>query len=216
MKKQPFFYTFVLALTVYSCLVIVSQRAYAGKEVVPGTSPDSGSAIGDKLNVLGTSDDSSSATGDTLIVAPGVDLEIVNNGETLIPEINVPPRVQDNLNRIADHILNQPIPANSPIVTMRNILPGGVNALTAAHHLQSAIIDLGVSPSTAAALVGSLNGLTGESQTVNIHKFNNAVNAYNQILNDSNPHVLQSLGNNPQFLTINSLLQQFRNALNEH
>ncbi|WP_414529038.1 hypothetical protein [Nodularia chucula] len=213
MNKQPFFLAFVLAFTVGSYLVVASHRAYAGKEIVPGIAPDSGSSIGDKLNVSGTGDDSGSSTGDTFTPAPGVDLEVVNDSETLTPVINVPTQVQDNLNRVADHILNQPAPANSPLSTIRHILPGGVNALPAANNLEAAIVHSGVSTSTATALVGSLNGLTGESQNVNIHKFNDAVTAYNQILNESNPHVLQSLGNNPEFRTINHLLQQFRGAL---
>ncbi|MEA5581664.1 hypothetical protein VB620_09965 [Nodularia harveyana UHCC-0300] len=233
MKKQPFFLAFALAFTVVTYFVGASDRAYAGKEIVPGTAPDSGSAIGDKeivpgtgadsgsstgdkLNISGTGDDSGSATGDTFTPAPGVDLEIVKDGDSLIPVIRVPIKVQNNLNRVADDILNRPVDDHSPLRTIRHILPGGVNASQPANHLQSAIVNLGVSTSKATALVSNLNGLTGETQNVNIHKFNDAVTVYNQILNESTPQVLQSLGHNPEFLTINNVLMQLRDALIQH
>ncbi|HYW19426.1 MAG TPA: hypothetical protein VE956_08960 [Nodularia sp. (in: cyanobacteria)] len=232
MKKQPFFLAFTLAFTSFNYLVITPDRAYAGKEIVPGTGSDSGSAIGDKetipgtgsdsgsstgdkVNVSGTGDDSASSTGDTFIPAPGVNLQIVNDRDTLIPVISVPTKVQANLNQVADHILNRPVAANSPLRTIRHILPGGVNALRPAHHLKSSIVSLGVSTSTAAALVSNLSGLTGETQNVDIQKFNNAVTVYNQILNESSPQVVQALGHNPEFLTINNLLKQFRDALTQ-
>lgn len=233
MKKQPFFLAFALAFTSLTYLVAAPNRADAGKEIVPGTGPDSGSVIGDKetipgtgsdsgsstgdkLNVSGTGDDSGSSTGDSFVPAPGVDLEIVNDGDTLIPVIRVPMKVQDNLNRVANHILNQPVAANSPLRTIRHILPGGVNALQPANHLQSSIVNLGVSTSTAVALVSGLTGLTGETQNVDIQKFNDAVTAYNKILNESSPKVLQSLAHNPEFRTINHLLKQFRDGLIQH
>ncbi|EAW43313.1 hypothetical protein N9414_22948 [Nodularia spumigena CCY9414] len=205
-----------------------SGSAIGDKEIVPGTGSDSGSSSGDKeivpgtgsssgdkVNVSGTGSDSVSSTGDTFRPAPGVNLQIVNNGNTRIPIIRVPAQVQANLNRVANHILNQAAPANSPLSTIKHILPGGVNTLAATHHVQSSIVRVGVSPSTATALVNSLNGLTGETQNVNIYKFNDAVTAYNQILNESSPEVIQGLGHNPEFLTINNLLRQFRVPLNQ-
>jgi hypothetical protein len=72
-------------------------------------------------------------------------------------------------------------------------------------------------------LVSSTKGLTpdlviaqkGETPNVNINQLNNAITAYNNIVMESSPEVLQKLAKDPQFLEVGKLLKQLRTALNK-
>ncbi|MBW4424483.1 MAG: hypothetical protein KME50_08470 [Nostoc desertorum CM1-VF14] len=72
-------------------------------------------------------------------------------------------------------------------------------------------------------LVPSTKGLTadlvtaqkGETPSVDINQLNNAITAYNQIVMESSPEVLQKLAKDPQFLEVGRVLKQLRVALNK-
>lgn len=55
---------------------------------------------------------------------------------------------------------------------------------------------------------------TNTASTVNINKLNNAINAYNQIILESSPVVLQKLAQDKDFLAIGQTLKTLRAALN--
>ena len=50
---------------------------------------------------------------------------------------------------------------------------------------------------------------------MDINQLNNAITAYNQIVMESSPEVLQKLAKDPQFLEVGRVLKQLRAALNK-
>ncbi|GAX37408.1 hypothetical protein [Nodularia sp. NIES-3585] len=208
MKKQPFVLSLALALSVFTALVGAPNSAYAGKEVVPGISPDS-SFSGDKEIVPGTSPDSSFAIGDSFAPAPNVDVQIqavVDNR----PVLSVREERQAKLDQVITNIVAQPAhPA------IKAFLNGQENPLEASETLKNSILSLEVSPEKVDALVNALNGLIGETQNVDINRLNDAVTAYNEILNESSPEVLLALASNPESAAISTVLKELRLALTQ-
>lgn len=210
MKKQTFLLNLAVALACFTYLAAAPHRAYAGKEIVPGTSPDSASLIGDKEIVPGTGIDSASSIGD-IVPASGVNVQVVNDGNFSAGVLRVSPEVQNDLNAVLDHLLSASLAKNTPFDSIEYILQGGDNI----DQVKSSIVSLEVSPSPVTSLVNALSELTRPDQNVDINKFNDALTAYNQIVQESSPVVLQALAKNPSFTAVNHLLSQLRVALNQ-
>jgi hypothetical protein len=210
MKKQTFLLNWAVALACFTYLAAAPHRAYAGKEIVPGTSPDSASLIGDKEIVPGTGIDSASSMGD-IVPASGVNVQVVNDGNFSAGVLRVSPEVQNDLNAVLDHLLSTSLAKNKPSDSIEYILQGGDNV----DQVKSSIVSLEVSASPVTSLVNALSELTGPDQNVDINKFNDALTAYNQIVQESSPVVLQALAKNPSFTAVNHLLSQLRVALNQ-
>ncbi|MDB9538553.1 hypothetical protein [Anabaenopsis arnoldii] len=210
MKKQTFLLNLAVALACFTYLAAAPHRAYAGKEIVPGSSPDSASLIGDKEIVPGTGIDSTSSMGD-IVPATGVNVQVVNDGNFSAGVLRVSPEVQNDLNAVLDHLLSTSLAKNKPSDSIEYILQGENNV----DQVKSSIVSLEVSPSPVTSLVNALSELTGPDQNVDINKFNDALTAYNQIVQESSPVVLQALAKNPSFTAVNHLLSQLRVALNQ-
>jgi hypothetical protein len=210
MKKKTFLLNLAVALACFTYLAAAPHRAYAGKEIVPGTSPDSASLIGDKEIVPGTGIDSASSMGD-IVPASGVNVQVVNDGNFSARVLRVSPEVQNDLNAVLDHLLSASLAKNTPFDSIEYILQGGDNV----DQVKSSMVSLEVSPSPVTSLVNALSELTGPDQNVDINKFNDALTAYNQIVQESSPVALQALAKNPSFTAVNHLLSQLRVALNQ-
>ncbi|MEA5626083.1 hypothetical protein [Nostoc sp. UHCC 0251] len=230
MKKQPIFFNFALALTVFTYLMGAPMRVNAGTGNITGGSEDSSSSSGDNFNPGNAQP--------PVEPAPGVNVEFNNNG------IGTSIEIQNNLNETASNILSQIGNTNTPDVIIAVVLQDGQNPEEAASQIHSCMLSLGASPSSSKSLVSALWGMARaktdvnkekpilatntkcsatyttifdktEPAIVNINKLNAAITAYNNIVMESNPEVLRKLGKNPQFLEVGKLLKQLRAVLNK-
>jgi hypothetical protein len=71
----------------------------------------------------------------------------------------------------------------------------------------------GADPESVGNLMLSMNGLLPKDQSANITKFNQALESYNKIIDLADEETLQSLENNPTFVTIGQLLKEMRKAV---
>ncbi|MBC1215014.1 hypothetical protein GNE08_12370 [Trichormus variabilis ARAD] len=228
MKKQQFSLSLVLTLIISGYLAGAPMRVYAGSAGITGGSEDSSSSSGDSFN---PADSQSSPE-----LAPGVNVEISGDGS-----LSISAETQSSLNAAIANILSQTPAANSVAANIIAILQGGANASAAANQLQSSLVSLGVPGSSAQALVSALLGLAGNksasasgftvgtkglitnsviaqkeaSPTLNINNLNAAINAYNKIVMESSPEVLQQLAKDANFREIGNLLKQLRAALSQ-
>ncbi|TVP62307.1 MAG: hypothetical protein EA343_11340 [Nodularia sp. (in: Bacteria)] len=209
MKKQPLVLSLALAFSFFTALVGAPNSAYAGKFVVPGTSPDSATSIGDKTVVPGTSPDSATSIGESFVPAPNVDVQIQAVVDTK-PVLSVREERQAQLDQVIANIVGQPAHPS-----IKAFLNGQENSVAASETLKNAILSLEVSPAKVDALVNALSGLIGETQNVDINRLNDAVNAYNEILNESSPEVLLALASNPESAAISTVLKELRLALTQ-
>lgn len=229
MKKQSFFLTFAIALTFCTYLVGTPMRVNAGPGITTGGSEDSSSSSGDNFNPGNAQP--------PVEPAPGVNVEFSGNGG-----LSVSTEVQNTLNVIITNIVSQNPEPNSPSAAIIAILQGGLNAEDSMKLLQRSLENLGVSKSSVQKLVSSLVSITGKqsasalgvpvgikslvansaiaqnetSLNVDVNQLNIAINAYNQIVIESSPEVLQKLSKDPQFLEIGKLLKQLRTAMNKN
>ncbi len=228
MKKQSFFLTFAIAFTFFTYLVSAPMKVNAGTAGITGGSEDSSSSSGDNFNPGNTQP--------PVEPAPGVNVEFSGNGG-----LSVSTEVQNTLNVIITNIVSQNPEPNSPSAAIIAILQGGLNVEDSMKLLQRSLENLGVSKPSVQKLVNSLVGITGKqsasalgvpvgikslvansaiaqnetSLNVDVNQLNIAINAYNQIVMESSPEVLQKLSKDPQFLEIGKLLKQLRTAMNK-
>lgn len=227
MKKQQFSASLALALMIFSSLLSTPAKVNAGQVIIQGTTEDSGTASGDNF--------SPNNSQLPIEVAPGVNVEFSNGS------LNISSEVQSNLNEIVTAIQAQNPEPNSPLGVILTILQGGLNAEQAVNSLQAALNIPGVSQSSVKTLVRSLFGLaTNQSASksnlpssvknliadstlaqkegllnIDVNRLNLAISAYNQIVMESSPEVLQKLAKNPEFIAIGKLLKELRTALNK-
>ena len=71
----------------------------------------------------------------------------------------------------------------------------------------------GADPESVGDLMLAMNGLLPKNQSANITKFNQALESYNKIIDLADEETLQSLENNPTFVTIGQLLKEMRKAV---
>jgi len=107
--------------------------------------------------------------------------------------------------------------SSSSVVSLVNALSG------LAENKVASVLGVTVGQLQPVQLVASTKKLTadlvmaqkGETPNVNIQKLNDAINAYNNIVMESSPEVLQKLTKDPQFLEVGKLLKQLRATLNK-
>ncbi len=207
MKKQPLVLSFALAFSVLTSVLGASNSAYAGKYVVPGTSPES--YTGDKSVVPGTSSDSS-FVGDSFAAADNADVQIAEVVDDKVI-LSLKEERQAKLNEVIAKIAAQ---YDHP--SIQAFLNGQENSVEASKALKNAILSLDVSPAKAEALVNALSKLIGDTKNVDINHLNDAVTAYNDILNESSPEVILQLAKNAESTAISSVLKELRVALNKN
>ena len=71
----------------------------------------------------------------------------------------------------------------------------------------------GADPESVGNLMLAINGLLPKDQSANITKFDQALESYNKIIDLADEDTLQSLENNPTFVTIGQLLKEMRKAV---
>ncbi|MEH2246163.1 hypothetical protein [Nostoc sp.] len=236
MNKQPFFLTFALAFTFFTYLVGAPTRVNAGTVNITGASDDSSSSSGDSFNP-GSLDPS-------VELAPGVEVsangsisvatEVQNSlNQTLInilsqnPAPNSPAAIiigilQGGVN--AEGAANQ---LQTSIVSLGVSSPSVASLLKALLALvgnkSASVLGVPVGQLQPVQLVAITKGLMadlviaqkGETSNVNVQKLNDAITAYNNIVRESSPEVLQKLAKDPQFLEVGKLLKQLRAVLNK-
>ena len=236
MKKQKFSLILTLALILFTYLVGGSTRVNAGTAGITGTSEDSTSSSGDNFNP-GSSEPS-------VEPAPGVEVsgngsisvatEVQNNLNATV--INILSQNSD-ANSPAAIILvillggvNAEAAANQLQVSIVSLgvsspsVASLVKALLAlASNKSASVLGAPVGQLQPVQLVASTKGLMadlviaqkGETPNVDIKKLNDAITAYNKIVMESSPKVIQKLAKDPQFLEVGKLLKQLRAALNK-
>jgi hypothetical protein len=71
----------------------------------------------------------------------------------------------------------------------------------------------GADPTSVGNLMLAIHGLLPKNQSANITKFDQALESYNKIIDLADENTLQSLENNPTFVTIGQLLKEMRKAV---
>lgn len=109
----------------------------------------------------------------------------------------------------------------SPSNAIVAILVRGTSAGNVISQIQNTLIETGLTSASVETLINSMQGvisnssaaLSGSQPTVDINKLNAAINAYNNIIMESDTKTLRKLASNPEFITIRNILNQFRTAL---
>lgn len=234
MKKQPLFFSFALAFTFFTYFVGAPIIVNAGTAGITGSSEDSSSSSGDNFNPGNAQP--------PVEPAPGVNVEFNGNGGLSVSAevqnsvnaiianvLSQTPATNSPFFNIIVILLggsNAEVVANQLQVSIVNL---GVSSSSVAS-LVNALLGLAGNKSAAAlgAPVGilqpvQLKGLTadlvtaqkGETPNVDINQLNNAITAYNNVVMESSPEVIQKLAKDPQFLEVGKLLKQLRAALNK-
>ncbi|MEH2423349.1 MAG: hypothetical protein V7K48_21295 [Nostoc sp.] len=238
MNKQPFFLTFALTFTLFTYLVGAPTKVNAGTVNITGASEDSTSSSGDNFNsgylqppfepVPGVNVEFSRNGG--LRISAEVQNTLnatVANRFCITSSGNSPCAM---IIAILLHKLNAEAAANQLQVSIVSLgvssssVTSLVNALLGlAANKSASVLGVPVGQLQPVQLVASTKGLMadlviaqkGETPNVNIEKLNDAITAYNKIVRESSPEVLQKLAKDPQFLEVGKLLKQLRAALNK-
>lgn len=117
----------------------------------------------------------------------------------------------------------------SPTLAAVAIITGETNP-NRLSEIQNVLIDIGVKSASVEKLINSMLGMVNSSAAkelkpskklaqnnqpnVDINKLNAAINAYNQIIMESDRKTLNKLAQNPEFMAIRNIINQLRIALN--
>ena len=238
MKKQSFFLTFAIAFTFFAYIVGVPMRVNAGTAGATGSSEDSSSSSGDNFNPGNPQPPVEPAPGVNVEFNGNGGLSVsteVQNGVNVAvanilsqtPAANSPaaiiivillggPNAEAVANQLQVSLVSLGV-SSSSVASLVNALLG-----LAGQESASALgIPVGILEPV--QLVASTKGLTAdlvtaqkrETPNVDINQLNNAITAYNNIVMESSPEVLQKLAKDPQFLEVGQVLKQLRVALNK-
>lgn len=242
MKKQPFSTSLVLALIVSTCLVSTPVKVNAGSTGVIGISEDSSAPSGDTFSPNNSLTPPEPAPGVNVEVGGdgslSTSIEVQNSLNEAIANIisQTPEPNTCNANIISQ--IPEPNICNANVLA---IVREGASASQAISELQSYLTNLGVRKASVRSLVtalmrlfgsqsASISGVSGNpkgllanseiaqkeaSSIVDINQLNAAINAYNKIVMESSPELLQQLAKDPQFREIGKILKQLRAALNK-
>lgn len=233
MKKPQLSLSLGLVCMLFSSLLVLPNRANAGRVVNQGSSVDSSSSSGGSFGARNNRSPS------------GPINQLFSSQE-----------VQEHLNEIAKKLTTSASP-NTPNSILATLLMRGTDSCVAATQLQTAFENLGASPASVKALINALSTLyispssstaclpvgslspvqsvvgnkeltkgaaiaqnsempqTQNSETpyVSIAQLDAAIKAYNKIVLESSPETLQKLAQDPQFLETGKLLKEFRAAI---
>jgi hypothetical protein len=119
--------------------------------------------------------------------------------------------VQRKLNEAAFNLLN----SNNPGVLVA-LLQGGSIGQTASDNLTDLLSNAGVNTDLGNNLRVILSRIVPnqENADVDINQLNNAINTYNQIIQQSSPVTLQALSQSQDFVEIGNVLKELRTAVN--
>ncbi|MBG1262386.1 hypothetical protein [Nostoc commune] len=101
--------------------------------------------------------------------------------------------------------------ANNAAIVLATVLGVGVDANVA--KIVISIVLAGADPVLTTDLILNLNGLVTDQTGVNLTKLNQAINAYNTIVDKADANSLKALNNTPAFTSIGALLQNLRERL---
>ncbi|WP_414753749.1 hypothetical protein [Anabaena sp. CCY 9910] len=226
MQKHKFSFTLALALILSIYSLGTPRSVNAGTANITGGSEDSSSSSGDSFNPASYQSSPE--------IAPGVNVEFSRNGDLTISR-----EIQERLNATIANTFSQTPPENTTVANFIAILKGDSKAEEAANQLQSSLGNSGASASSIQTLMGALFCLAGNTSTsescafssnlvvdsetdqnkdflnVDINRLSAAINAYNKIVRESSPQVLQQLAKDENFREIGNLLKQLRTALSQ-
>ena len=231
MKKQRLPLNLGLATLFATSLVgAMSVRVNAGSSPVPGVAPDSSGVTGGIFNPEPPAAPAAPAAGTGATVDTG-------------GQVSVPAVVQTSVNNAAVTVISTPAPAGSPAATIIVLIAGGSGSSGAAANVTTTIVSLGVSPASVQVLVNALGALLGGSSSasatpgilvasaggaadinlaqngakpnVDINQLNTAINAYNQIIMESDAEALRKLSTNAEFVEMGKVLRELRAAMTQ-
>ena len=154
-------------------------------------------------------DQNPSGSGETLIPrASSIRIIRTAAGKTIRISIR---SVQRKLNEAAFNLLNN----NNPGVLVA-LLQGGSIGQTASDNLTDLLSNAGVNTDLGNNLRVILSRIVPnqENADVDINQLNNAINTYNQIIQQSSPVTLQALSQSQDFVAIGKALKELRAAVN--
>jgi hypothetical protein len=154
-------------------------------------------------------DQNPSGSGETLIPrASSIYIIRTAAGKTIRIRIR---SVQRKLNEAAFNLLN----SNNPGVLVA-LLQGGSIGQTASDNLTDLLSNAGVNTDLGNNLRVILSRIVPnqENADVDINQLNNAINTYNQIIQQSSPVTLQALSQSQDFVEIGNVLKELRTAVN--
>jgi hypothetical protein len=154
-------------------------------------------------------DQNPSGSGETLIPrASSIRIIRTAAGKTIRISIR---SVQRKLNEAAFNLLN----SNNPGVLVA-LLQGGSIGQTASDNLTDLLSNAGVNTDLGNNLRVILSRIVPnqENADVDINQLNNAINTYNQIIQQSSPVTLQALSQSQDFVGIGNVLKELRTAVN--
>jgi hypothetical protein len=238
MKKQSFFLTFAIAFTFFTYLVSAPMRVNAGTGGITGGSEDSSSSSGDNFNPENTQAPVEPAPGVNVEFSGNsglsVSTEVQNGVNAAVANILSQTPAANSPAAIIIAILTGGSNAEAAANQLQAYIGGlGVSSSSVAS-LINALLGLSGNKSASTLgipvgilqpvqLVASSKGLTadlvitqkGAIPNVDINQLNNAITAYNNIVMESSPQVLQKLAKDPQFLEVGKFLKQLRAALSK-
>ncbi|MBD2665187.1 hypothetical protein [Richelia sinica] len=108
-------------------------------------------------------------------------------------------------------VSGQPQRVNNAAATAAIMLAAGVNASGVKTAI--ALVMAGADPESVGNLILGLNGLIRENSDVNITQLNQAITAYNDIVDKADSNVLQEISKNSEFLNIGDALKKMREPI---
>ncbi|MCC5657826.1 hypothetical protein LC608_12655 [Nostoc sp. XA010] len=237
MKKQGFVLTFALTFTFCTYLVGTPMRVNASNIIIGG-SEDSSSSSGDNFNPVNAQPPVEPAPGVNVKFNGNgrlnIPIEVQNRVNATVANIlsQSPATNSPSCNIIvillggsnAEAAANQLQASIASLGVSSSSVGSLVNALLGlAGNKSATALCAPVGILQPVQLFTSTKGLTpdlviaqkGETPNVDINQLNNAITAYNNIVMESSPKVLQKLAKDPQFLEVGKLLKQLRYALNK-
>lgn len=118
---------------------------------------------------------------------------------------------QPNGNNLNFDIVGSREQVNNTAAVLATVLGAGVNPSDA--KVVIPIVLAGADPVATTDLILSLNGLVKDKTNVDLTKLNQAINAYNTIVDKADANSLKSLNKTVEFTTIGDLLQKLRAPL---
>lgn len=228
-QRQPLNLGLVL-LFVTSLMAAMSARVNAGSSPVPGVAPDSSGVTGGIFNPEPPAAPATPAAGTGATVSAG-------------GEVSVSPVVQTRVNVRARAAVNRSTsPGASPASTRVILVAQGRSSVGEITQLSVSISSAtGVSPAFIGALLNSFESLlaalsigdasgvpvasiqpvaigttlaqNAATPDVDINKLNASINAYNQIIMESDAETLRKLSQNAEFVEIGNVLRELRAGL---
>ncbi|MTJ52615.1 hypothetical protein FJR38_08055 [Anabaena sp. UHCC 0253] len=241
MIKQKLTLSVGLVSLLLGSLVAFPHRANAGQVVVPGTTPDSSTTSGDTFSIttitttviqgLSGVISSPGPVRGSFVLTVTQTIQIALNSfatnlfsQTTVTTTTIRGQVRELFTRRG---------GNTPALASRtttNLLGYGVSSIRVSTLFVAlsnvCVLTQASTPGTPVAqltpeLVASTKGLKADSQvaqagdlaTVDINKLNEAIEAYNAIVKESDPVTLQKLSQDETFVEIGRILKEFRASL---